>query len=326
MSELPFRRGKQRVLAAACGVAMIAAGCTELRGRRRIREGNRLYRDGQYAAALQQYRMAETLTPQLPLLWLNEGLTCRQLMVPGGKSAENDKAVQCALTAFERLRRVAPDDPRAEQLHVQTLFDADRFDTLTARYREQLNRQPQDVAAVNGLIQVTTRANRPEEALTWYQRKAALLPNDAEAHYAVGVFVWQQLYQRGGGPEKASFDPRPDPGDTLPSASSRRGRASTKSRKLPPPFAVGDLTGSQRVALADVGSNYLQRALALRPNYQEAIVYLNLVHRQKALAYFDEPDRWQSAIDAAEKWRRLASAPARPFDGAAGKGGARPAP
>ena len=233
----------------------------------------------------------------------------------------------CALDAFERLKGVAPQDARGEQLYVQTLFDADRFETLAARYREQLKRDPSDLAAINGLIQVTTRWNRPEEALTWYQRKAALLPDDAEAQYAVGVFVWQQLYQRGGGADKAAFDPRPDPAAAPPTRASRRkGRAPSPTAKTPPPFAVGDITGSQRATLADIGIKYLERALALRPQYHEAIVYLNLLHRQKAMAYFDQPERWQATIDTAEKWRRQASKPARAGDGSAGKGGAPQAP
>ena len=68
MTELLFRRG-YRGTAVACLCLVMLAGCTELRGRRRIREGNRLYREGRYAAALEQYRMAETLdTAVAPLV------------------------------------------------------------------------------------------------------------------------------------------------------------------------------------------------------------------------------------------------------------------
>jgi hypothetical protein len=74
--------------------------------------------------------------------------------------------------------------------------------------------------------------------------------------------------------------------------------------------------GAQRVALADLGIKYLQRALALRPQYREAMVYLNLLLRQKALAYFTRPSLWQAAIDQAEVWRTkvdaLTVAPAQP--------------
>jgi tetratricopeptide (TPR) repeat protein len=318
------------LLARSARLAMLIcclSGCSELRGRRRVREGNRLYREGRYPAALREYREAEGLCPDLPLLWLNEGLACRQMMTPGSKGPESHQATDCAVHAFERMRQVNPSDPRAEQLYVQTLFDGDRFDLLVSRYTSALEASPTDLSAITGLIQVATRANRPDEALRWFERKASLLPRDAEAQYAVGVYAWQQLYQRGGGPDKASYDPRADPippGEAAVSAGAARpaetttgpagqrkrrsaGRAPAPVRKPSPPFAVGDLTGPARVKLANLGIVYLERALALRPQYQEAMVYLNLLHRQKSMAFLDEPSQWQGEIDAAEIWRKRAA-------------------
>jgi tetratricopeptide (TPR) repeat protein len=342
MNDFSCRRASLGIVVGCCCLATMATGCRELRGRRHVREGNRLYREGHYTEALERYRRAEALAPALPLLWLNEGLTCRQLMIPGARTIENRRAVDCAVAAFGRLKQVAPSDPRGEQMYLQTLFDGDRFEMLVARYGEQLKRNSGDLAAINGIIQVYSRWNRPEDALAWYQRKAALLSTDAEAQYAVGVFVWQQLYQKGGGPDKASFDPRVDPADAANAAarahrqkraSRRAAAAAAQNRKPPPVFSLGDITGSARVALAGIGIVHLERALALRPSYREAMVYLNLLHRQKSMAYFDQPELWQSSIDTAEQWRRRAERErpaevvngqhhdARSVDGAAGASG-----
>jgi hypothetical protein len=51
--------------------------------------------------------------------------------------------------------------------------------------------------------------------------------------------------------------------------------------------------------------------VALQPKYREAMAYLALLHRQKAIAFFAEPDKWQATIDAAEKWSRAAAQVAR---------------
>lgn len=316
-------------------VAAITSGCTELRGRRSIREGSRLYREGNYAAARDAFEVAETLVPQLPQAWMGQALSCRQLMTPGATSPANERAVDCALAGLAEVRRRWPRDSRGEALYIQTLFDADRFPALVALFEERLKKDPSDLLALNGEIQAYSRSNHLEEALAAFQRKAGLLPQDAEAQYAVGVFVWQQLFQRGGGPETASFDPRLDPNEPDPGAiegqgkrkgkgkrgtKARKGKAKSRTsdgaavatagggadeepHKTPPPFAAGDITGAQRVALADVGIKYLQRALALRPQYREAMVYLNLLLRQKALAYFTRPSLWQATIDQAEVWR-----------------------
>jgi tetratricopeptide (TPR) repeat protein len=298
---------------ALLGILVACASCADLRGRRRVREGNRLFREGLYAQALENYRAAETLVPEFPLLWLNEGLTCRQLMIPGAKTPENDRAADCAIQAFERLHGLG--DPRGEQLRVQTLLDADRFEILERMYGERLRANPADLAAMNGLIHVQSRAGKLDEALRMYERRAALQANDAEAQYAVGVFVWQELFRRGGGPEQAAFDPRPDPaaqqvekkGAKAKKGAKKAAKKTEPQKKQPPPTRLGDIGGQKRIALADLGIKYLERAVALQPKYREAMAYLALLHRQKAIAFFAEPDKWLATIDAAERWSRQAA-------------------
>lgn len=308
---LPLRR-RQLGWLAALGLAWTAlagSGCGELRGRRNIREGNRLYREGHYAEAVDAYAAAETLVPGLPHLWLNKGIACRQLIVPGGNTPENERAISCAIDAFDRLRKLSPTDPRGEQLYLQTLFDADRYEALVTFYNQRLQKNPSDLGAVNGLVQVYSRWNRMEEALQWYRRRAALEPNDAEAQYAVGVYLWQELFKRGGGPEKAAYDPRVQAAADEGTRAKRRKRGkAAPPRPTPPAFGLGDITGGQRAAVADLGISYLEKALALRPKYREAMVYLNLLHRQKSYAYLEDPVKWQASVDAAERWRRQVEA------------------
>jgi tetratricopeptide (TPR) repeat protein len=288
-------RVRRACLWLGAALVLFASGCSELRGRRHVREGNRLYRDGRYREAVSAYEQAEPLIPNFWLLWLNKGLTCRQLMIPGSRQSANQQATNCALDAFDKLRQLRPSDPRGDSLYVQTLFDGDRFQTLADLYQARLRSNPSDLLAMSGLIQVYTRWNRLEEALQWYQRRAALAANDAEAQYAVGVFIWSQLFQKGGSAEMAAFDPRPDP-------------SKPKEKKTPPPTGLGDIVGAQRVRLADLGISYLERALKLRPHYPEAMVYLSLLERQRAIGLFADLKGYQASIDAAEKWRHQAEA------------------
>ena len=91
-------------------------GCSELRARHLGRQGNQHFRDGDYAAALKSYSASERLYP-LPVVAFNKGLACRQLMLPGSKSAENERSVDCALSAFRQLKKLDPSDVRADQLY-----------------------------------------------------------------------------------------------------------------------------------------------------------------------------------------------------------------
>jgi tetratricopeptide (TPR) repeat protein len=268
-----------------------ALGCSELRARQHAREGNKHFREGDYAGAVEAYSASEALHP-LPVVLFNKGLACRQLMLPGAKTERNDRAVDCALAAFSRMKQLNPADLRAERLYQQTLFDADRFEALAHIYEQALKRDPQDPIALNAMIQVQARWGRFAEALRYTIERAERRPKDAEAQYAVGVFVYNRLFEKGGGPEKSNFDPRAEGLDAKPT----------------PTFAPGDIVGEERIQLADRGITYLKRALALRPNYADALTYLGLLERQKSFALFDNPTQWQVAVDSAQGFARRAAA------------------
>ena len=319
------------MLAATMTAAAGAGGCRAVRGRKMIQDANELYRLGRYQEAVALFHQAESFVPELPVLWLNEGYTCRQLVVPGGRSDESRQAAACALDAFAHLKQLRPDDPRGDQLYVQTLFDAEDLPALERLFLERTQRRPDDLDAVRGLQQVYYKSGKWPAALQWSRRAAALRPQDAETQYDVGTFIWQLLSMRGGGAEMVAFDPRPklvendqnadedaDADADAGEAAAKPGRKAKRPARAdagptlrapaPPPGAPTDIAGPLRVELADEGIRYLERALALRSRYPEAMTYLGLLERQKSFAYFAEPDRWQAAVDRARDWQEKAVA------------------
>ena len=128
-------------------VGMVSlCGCSELQARHHARLGNDHYREGAYAEAIREYEEAERLYPGLPVVALNLGLACRQRMIPEARSPENERAVKCALSSFQRLQELRPSDPRGEQLYIQTLFDADRLEELARIYEGRLQADPNNMA------------------------------------------------------------------------------------------------------------------------------------------------------------------------------------
>jgi tetratricopeptide (TPR) repeat protein len=282
-------------LALALAIALLPA-CSRVRGRKRIQEANELYRRGKYAEAVALYRQAETLVPDLPTLWLNEGYTCRQLIAPGGQDPQSRQAAACALAAFRRLGEVAPKDARVAELTLQTLFDAQDYPALEKTFLARHEKAPDDLDAVRGLQDVYFKWGKWTEALAWSKRAAALRPDDAEVQYGVGTFVWQILSAHGGGAAMASYSPWPEVSP----------RSGTTMLVKPPANVAGDVTDEARVALADQGIAYLEKALARRPNYPEAMTYLALLWRQKSFAFFTDPIAWQGAVDEADSWQQRA--------------------
>ncbi|HVV52034.1 MAG TPA: hypothetical protein VHO06_20365 [Polyangia bacterium] len=286
----------------SCASALLLAlallpACSQVRGRKRIQEANELYRRGKYAEAVALYKEAEAMVPGLPTLWLNEGYTCRQLIAPGGQDPESRRAAACALGAFHHLAEVAPKDPRASELTLQTWFDVGDYPSLEATFLARHRQAPNDLEPVRGLQDVYFKWGKWREALDWSERAAALRPDDAEAQYGVGTFVWQILSSHGGGAAMAGYSPWPEvsPG------------AGASMTVAPPANAPGDVTGAARVALADQGIVYLEKAVARRPRYPEALTYLALLWRQKSFAFFTDPIAWQGAVDEADTWQQRAA-------------------
>jgi tetratricopeptide (TPR) repeat protein len=277
-------------------VIVFLPACTQVRGRKRIQEANELYRRGRYAEAVTLYKEAEALCPGLPVLWLNEGYTCRQLIAPGGQDPESRTAAACALAAFKRLGEVAPKDQRAVELTLQTWFDVQDYPSLETTFLARHQLAPNDLDAVHGLQDVYFKWGKWPQALEWSKAAAALRAEDAEAQYGVGTFVWQILSTHGGGPALSGYNPWPEV--------AKSGAAMTVA---PPAPAAGDITAQARVALCDQGIGYLEKAIERRPRYPEAMTYLGLLWRQKSFAFFSDPIAWQGAVDEADSWQQKAA-------------------
>ena len=195
--------------ASALALALcLLPACTQVRGRKRIQEANELYRRGRYAEAVTLYKEAESLVPELPVLWLNEGYTCRQLIAPGGQDPESRRAGACALAAFQRLAEVAPQRPARRRADSADLVRRAGLRRAGGRVpRAPTGRRPNDLDAVHGLQDVYFKWGKWPQALEWSKAAAALRPADAEAQYGVGTFVWQILSGHGGGTQMAGYTP-----------------------------------------------------------------------------------------------------------------------
>jgi tetratricopeptide (TPR) repeat protein len=308
-----------RKVALGLALALLAAGCSEVRGRKLVQEGNELYKRGRYGEAVAVFERAEPLVPNLPELWLNKGYTCRQLLVPGSQDPASRRAAACALGAFKRLGQLRPGDARAEQLTIETMFDAGEFHELEVMFLERNRQKPDDVDVVRGLQQVYWKSGRWAQALEWAKRVSMIRKDDPEAFYGVGTFIWQILSAKGGGPEMAAYDPHPrlpPPGAVaeIPAAGKNvKGKVKPPEPPVPvappPPVPGPDaLSGPLRAELADDGIRYLEEAVRLRPRYAEAMTYLALLYRQKSYSFFDDLPHWQEAVDRANEWQKRAAA------------------
>src|SRR6266404_539492 len=149
-------------------------------------------------------------------------------------------------------------------------------------FKEVLQIDPNNLSAIDGigsiLFQMAGTPYDPkkfEESKSYHQKHIELKPNDPEPYYWIGVIDWTLAF-RGNGELRAAYN---------------REHVNKQVRDDDPlPPAVRGEYVSKYGALVDEGVAYLQKSIQLRPDYDDAMAYLNLLYRRKAgmVEYADE--------------------------------------
>ncbi len=162
--------------------------------------------------------------------------------------------------------------------------------------------------ALASIAQIYYNMKKFDEAKEFNQRRIKLEPNNPEPYYWIGVLDWAIAFPRAQQVRKDNnIDMPKDPAhpDVLP--------------VIPKKLRVG--LAEQNGPLIDEGLKALHKAVELKPNDADSMVYLNLMYRQKAEIDSDE-DR-PADYKLAEEWVNKALA-ARKAGTASGSSEATP--
>jgi tetratricopeptide (TPR) repeat protein len=119
----------------------------------------------------------------------------------------------------------------------------------------------QQVSSLKGIASLYLNMHKLDLAKEYQQRVTALDGNDPEAFYSIAVIDWTQAYQPDM-EERAKLGLRADD-----AVENKKVCAALRARN---------------VELIEDGLNNLNKALQLRPDYDDAMAYVNLLYRQKA--------------------------------------------
>ena len=238
-------------------------------------------------ASLQVARRAAALAALLVLVVAACGcnkLKARDLLNKGVnafKNGQSDKAIEY----FKQAKEADPDLLNA-RLYLATAYaslyipgapskeNMARGEQAVREFKEVLDKDPNNIPAIDGigsiLFQMGGQPFDPkkfEESKTYHQRHIQLKPDDPEPYYWIGVIDWTLAF-RANGVMRMDYNK---------SNSKKQVRDDD-----PLPAAVRTEYASKYGSLVDEGISSLQKAISLRPDYDDAMAYLNLLYRRKA--------------------------------------------
>jgi tetratricopeptide (TPR) repeat protein len=219
---------------------------------------------------------------------LAAGVGCDKLrardMLNKGVQAYKDGRFDLAVEDFKQAKDLDPTLTNAE-LYLATAYASQYVPGLPSQdninngqqaineFKEILDKDPNNLSAIDGIGSILYNMGgtpfdegKLEESKSYHMRHIQIKPDDPEPYHWVGVIDWSITYH-------ANNEMRQTYNQT---AKNRVG----EDAALPPALAnqFADKYGS----VVDEGIQYSQKAIELKPDFDDAMAYLNLLYRQKA--------------------------------------------
>jgi len=251
-TALPRSASFVRQAAAFLTLLLVAAGfsgCDKLKARDLLNKGVTAFKNGQYDAAVEDFKQAKDLDPTLLNARLYLATAYASQYIPGAPSEQNRNIGKQAVQEFKDILKDNPDNLNAIDGVGSILF--------------QMAGTPYEPKLF-------------EESKTYHQKHIQLKPEDPEPYYWIGVIDWTLAF-------RANGELRKDYNE-------KNIRKQIKDTD-PLPGAIRSDYVSKYGSLIDEGIADLQKAIQLRPDYDDAMAYLNLLYRRKADAVESASER-----------------------------------
>jgi hypothetical protein len=244
MAQAP-RGPVQLARRAACAAVLLIlvagiSGCGKLKARDLLNKGVQAFKNGQYDAAIEDFKNATENDPNLLMARIYLATAYASEYIPGAPSDANMKIGEQAVSEFKKV----------------------------------LDTDPNNLTAIDGLGSIIFQmAGQPfdpkkfDESKSFHQKHIELKPNDPEPYYWIGVIDWTQAF-RGNGELRAAYN------------KDHINKQLHDNDPLPAPVRADYV--QKFGSLVDEGVTALQKAIQLRPDYDDAMAYLNLLYRRKA--------------------------------------------
>lgn len=174
------------------------------------------------------------------------------------------------------------------------------------KYKEVVDANPSTenkVTALKGIAMLHFNMKEFDQAKEFHRKVVEANPNDPEPYYSIAVIDWTQTYQTAA-ELKAGEGLKVD--DDI-----------TKNKKFCETLKV------KNEAAVNEGIQMLEKAIELRPDYDDAMAYLNLMYRRRADIQCGDPAARSADLKTADEWvdKTMATKKARAEAAAQASGG-----
>ncbi|HEY4354843.1 MAG TPA: hypothetical protein VGN16_03775 [Acidobacteriaceae bacterium] len=156
-------------------------------------------------------------------------------------------------------------------------------------FNEVLAKNPEDLGALRQVASIHRNIQQYDKAKADEMTIIRIEPNDAEANYTIGVIDWTQAYKNAVATLAAQN--MQDDGNGNPK------KSKDTCAKLV----------AQNSQLVNEAMQYLNRAVQINPNYDDAMQYLNLNFRRKADLECTNDDARKADLAQADQWVQRAT-------------------
>jgi len=293
-------------LAALLPALLLSAGCNSVRAMAAFKDGNKLYKEENYRKAIEQYERAVSLDPNMAEAHFYLASSEQALYRPGKDDPENKQHLQNAIEHYKKALEVNKgNSDNLKKVRINTLGaltgiyaepPMQNYETALAYAQELVKDNPNDTKNLYAIANLYEKFGKVAEAEETYKKVTEINPKDAKACGALAAFYNKPLWDG-----KSKFDQAIetlercaglDPND--PS-----GYHKVASYYWDKAYRDPLLSDAQKGEYVDKGLKQIEKALEIKPDYWEAIIYKGLLYRVKAQLARNPKERQQLLEQAA---------------------------
>jgi tetratricopeptide (TPR) repeat protein len=280
---------RTRLLALALSLPLFLGGCSKLMAKQDFRDGNKAYKEENYKKARDLYQSAVERDPSFSEAYFYLGSCWQSMYRPGKETEENKQNLVKAVESFQKAIEVndgsTPNLKTVKQNALAALtgiYAEDpyrNFDEALKFAKLLVQENPNESKNLFAMANLYEKFEHLVEAEEAYKKVVELNPNDAKGCAALAGFYNKPLWEG-----KSRFE---DAISTLERCATLDANDPTGFYKVAvfywdKAFRDPLLDDKQKDVYADKGLEAVDKALGIKPDYVDGLVYKGLLLRVKA--------------------------------------------